>query len=628
MSPEIERDIERVLILADKPVMTRPIPAAVVLDALPAACEIDQSSCRRVRRFLDRYTDTLGLTDASAEVAANTGSTVSLQNERGMSSDSSWKASAHAYWQPSAYAFVSLGGVAYDDEAVASGSLLSLGFEYAQLDIGYREHWLSPFTQQAMLISTQAQTLPSITLSNYSPITRMGLRYEVFLAEMDHSDRIRFGNGFTAGRPRLAGTHLSIEPARGWSLGASRIMQFGGGARGGSSFRDFLEALYDPQEADATLGTSRDNEFGNQAAAWTSRFVFPGSIPFAVYLEYAGEDRAYEGNYRFGDASLSVGINVPQLWRRFDLTYEASEWQNNWYVHGIYRDGPTNDGHVLGHWGADARLFGDRIGAQSHMVQLGWEPRFGGLMQFRARTISNDQFATAGPSPVDYERAYDLAVSYSRAINGSTFGAQILAGQDVFGDGFGRFEAFVRLGEDWAIGGAGGLLESVLRPEGAELFVDAGINANRVLITLNAVSATDSGVRTDTDIAPHFGIGARRKASERSDLGVRAEFDQINDELFFALRALDFRYRLTSSLALSAFLGAARYDVATPAFGYYGGFGVQWREIARRLDLNLDARYADKVVRDKILPNDAPRTVRPDSFYDISSISLYLSYRW
>ncbi|HWS67278.1 MAG TPA: hypothetical protein VN325_31305, partial [Steroidobacteraceae bacterium] len=35
LDPEVERQVERVLILGGKPVMTRPIPAAVVLDALP-----------------------------------------------------------------------------------------------------------------------------------------------------------------------------------------------------------------------------------------------------------------------------------------------------------------------------------------------------------------------------------------------------------------------------------------------------------------------------------------------------------------------------------------------------------------------------------------------------------------
>src|SRR6188472_4759387 len=55
LSPEIERQIERVLILAGKPVMSRPIAAATVLDALPAACERDRALCKRVEGYLRTY---------------------------------------------------------------------------------------------------------------------------------------------------------------------------------------------------------------------------------------------------------------------------------------------------------------------------------------------------------------------------------------------------------------------------------------------------------------------------------------------------------------------------------------------------------------------------------------------
>ncbi len=131
-----------------------------------------------------------------------------------------------------------------------TGSMLSVGFDFAQLDIGYRDHWFSPFTDSAMIISTEARTLPSVTLSNYRPLDALRLRYEVFLAEMEHSDRIRFEDGFTAGKPRLAGLRFSIEPAPGWSLSANRLMQYGGGERGGDSFGDFLDALFKPHQKD------------------------------------------------------------------------------------------------------------------------------------------------------------------------------------------------------------------------------------------------------------------------------------------------------------------------------------------------------------------------------------------
>jgi hypothetical protein len=621
LDPEIERQIERVLILADKPVISRPIAAATVLDALPAACQIDAVLCRSVRRYLERYMGTFGLDHASVEGAVVDGAVVALPNARGMPSDSPWRVSAQAHWQPSDYALLSLGGVAYDGDAIASGSMLSLGFEYAQLDIGFRDHWLSPFSTSAMIISTQAQTLPSITLSNYAPITRLGLQYEVFFAAMEESDRIVFEDGFTTGNPRLAGLRFGIEPAPGWSLSANRLMQYGGGERGGDSFSDFIDALFRPRQSDNSSATlSQDEEFGNQVAAWTSRFIFPGRTPFSVYLEYAGEDTSYDGNFRLGNASLSIGITFPRLWRRFDLSYEASEWQNGWYTHHIYLDGLTNDGHVLGHWGADDRQFDDAVGAQTHMLRLGWEPHFGGLLQLRARSIENQDY-----SAIEYERGYDVALGYSRTFTGFTVGVDMLAGRDVYGESYSRLAGFVRFGDEWA-GGMGAMADSAAeRPAGAELFVDAGANASEVRIRLGDGSPTTT---TDAQVAAHFGLGARRAVSQRSDLGVRIELDEVEQEYLFAVRALDYRYRFRSPLALTGFVGAARYDLATPAYGYYIGVGAQWRDVMRRFDVNLDLKYADKVARDKLLPTDPGTDPRPDSFYDISAAALYLSYRF
>src|ERR1700760_1442898 len=73
LDPELEREVERVLILGDRPVMTRPIPAAMVLDALPKACALDPVLCRRVRRALKVYMQDSALEFASVEGAAVNG---------------------------------------------------------------------------------------------------------------------------------------------------------------------------------------------------------------------------------------------------------------------------------------------------------------------------------------------------------------------------------------------------------------------------------------------------------------------------------------------------------------------------------------------------------------------------
>jgi len=621
LSPEIERQIERVLILADRPVMTRPIAAATVLDALPAACKVDQVLCNRVRKFLQRYTKRVSLDHAAFGFVASDGASTPLPNQRGMDSDDSYQASVHAYAQINDYAIISVGALAFDGEIEPTGSMLSLGLDIAQLDIGYRDHWFSPFTGSSMLISTQAATLPSVTLSNYRPLTRFGFQYELFVAELSNSDRIRFQDRFTSGKPRLAGLHLGIEPAVGWSISANRLLQFGGGERGGRGVGDFVDAFISPRQNDNLSDSlSSDGEFGNQLASITSSFIFPGKVPFAAYVEYAGEDTSFEGDYRLGNAALSLGVHFPQLWQQFDLTFEVSEWQNGWYVSGVYGDGLTNKGNVLGHFGGDRRVFGDGVGAQSQLLRLGWEPGFGGVFEFAARTLRNESY-----SPVSYERAYDFGASYSRALRGYSVGAEFLVGKDVFGESFSRIGGYMRFTDEWSGSSASRAFSEAKRPRGAELFVDAGLNASEVQIR---VDGNRNRIKTGMELAPHFAIGARRQVSERSDFGVRLELDRINDELLLAARVIDYRYRFRNPLALSFFFGAARYDLATPAFGYYLGGGVQWRNLLPGIDLSVDVRYADKVARDKLLPTDPPSMFRPDLFVDISGATVGLSYRW
>jgi hypothetical protein len=636
MSPQMERQIERVLILADKPIMSRPIAAATVLDALPAACRIDKVLCNQVRKYLNRYTRNFNVDHAGVEGASGDASRP-VPNRYGLPNDSAWEVSAGGHWQVHDHVILSVGGVAYEDEANPVGSMLSVGFDFAQLDVGYRPRWYSPFTDSAMLISTEAQTLPSITLSNYRPLTSWGITYEVFLSEMEFSERIAFGASCdltlpaqpdetcTSGDPRLGGMRIGIQPTPGWSLSANRLLQFGGGKRDGSH-TDFLRALWRPREYDNRSDSlTQDQEFGNQLASFTSRFIFPGSTPFAAYLEYAGEDTSYEGNYRLGNSSLSIGVHFPRLWRHFDLTVEASEWQNLWYVNGLYSDGLTDNGVVLGHWGADQRILGDAVGAQTLMARLGWEPSFGGLVQLRARTVENESYGN-----VDYQRGYDLSASYARTLAGFTAGVEFTAGRDTFGDDFSRLAGFVRFGDDWNEGGATGDWEADTgRPRGAELFVDAGVAASEVTIRLGDGSPKQ---KTSMETTPHFGIGARRSVTSHGDLGVRAEIDRIDDHMLLAVRAVDYRYRFAGPLALSVFLGAARYDLATPAYGYYLGGGLQWRDIIPSFDLSLDLRYADKVARDRFPETDTDTSPlddkRPDNFYDITSATLSLSYRW
>ena len=155
----------------------------------------------------------------------------------------------------------------------------------------------------------------------------------------------------------------------------------------------------------------------------------------------------------------------------------------------------------------------------------------------------------------------------------------------------------------------------------ADAFLDVGVHSTRVeadIATFPRVTTTESGL--------HLGAGVRRELTNGS-IGVRAEIEDVDGDLLFAVRALDYRRHLTERLAVSAFLGAARLDLATPAYGYYLGTGVQLKELWPNWSLAIDVRYGDKVARDNLLPSD-PQGGTPDNFYDLTGISVYLSRRF
>jgi len=629
LEPEIESQIERVLILGDKPVMSRPIPAARVLAALPKACAIDAALCHRVQQYLARYTHGSGITHASIEGAVTSGSKVTLPNEYGMSSQSKWQASATAFVQPSDYLIADLGAVSYQGKTDFTGTMLSLGFSYLQLDIGFRPHWFSPMSDSSMLMSTEAATMPSITLSNYEPFTRLGIQYELFLARMSKTDHIFNGTKYDTGNPRLAGVHLGIEPASGWSFGVNRLLQYGGDGRP-SSLKDLFKAFFNPSKYDNTgpdLTTAQS--FGNEEASITTSFLFPGKVPFSVYAEYAGEDTSRGRSYLLGNSALSVGIHFPRLWQRFDLTVEATEWQNQWYNHFIYQDGLVNYGHVIGNWFGDQRLYDpangidDAVGGNSQMVRLGYEPPFGGLFQLRYRTLQNQQYGVA-----HYQRFNDITFGYSRPWNGMQIGGTVETGKDVFGGNYTRVAGFVRY--DDSRGGLGGLLMEDLSGGGsqsdpsAQLFVEAGAHSYSTRIDLTDGADKTNGPRAT---GAHAAIGARRAISQHNDIGTRFEFDSVDGHSLVGVRLLDYRYRLNWPVAVGVFLGAARYDLATPAYGVYYGVGLQWLNVLPGWDIGADVRYYNSIARDHLLPSD-PQTPRPDSFYDFSGGTVSISYHF
>lgn len=610
------RQVSLLFALADQPVMRRPVSLAAVEDAMRRACPRSPRLCEAIEAWLSRYRNQVALTSLGAEVALADDDGVSLPNRQGLRSDAPWEIDAGAHWRLSDHALISAGAIAREGEMLPSGTVLSAGYAFARLDVGFQGRWLSPLHDSAFLQSTQSANLLSASLSNELPITRARLHYEMSVSRLSWSGRIRDGDALTSGHPLLAGLHLSIQPAPGWSLGAARQLQYGGGTRDAGPL-SLLKAFFAPNHYD-NFRTGRPEEFGNQQAAWSSSFVYPGRKPLVVSMEFAGEDTSHGTPGRLGNAAISVGVHAPRLWRNGGLSYEFSEWQNSWYSHHVYGDGLVNRGQVLGHWGAQWRAPGDDVGGRSHALAIQWNLPGGQSLDLRLRRLANQAY-----SQVTYRHATEFVAGFSAPVGGMQAGAQVTTGRDVFGSRYIRVAATARLRQsreqppDTVDGNAD--------VAGASLFLDAGTALTRIRVTRDTQGVP--ALRLPAHFTPHVGVGLRRTAWGRSDLGVRLELDGDGSRTLVAIRALDYRFRVGPNLAVTAFLGAARLENPIPAYGYYAGGGLQWRDLRPRWDINLDFRYGDKLARDDVGP-DGKLQGNNDTFHDVTGLALYLSRRF
>ncbi len=260
------------------------------------------------------------------------------------------------------------------------------------------------------------------------------------------------------------------------------------------------------------------------------------------------------------------------------------------------------------------------------MVRLGWEPWFGGLFEFRYRTLQNQNYG-----PYAYQRFQDLTAGYSRPWKDYTVGVELEGGRDVFGASFSRVSGFLRLNERSS--GLSGLLADSLEgntygtetPRG-EIFVAAGAIEYRLRTDLTSPATRTTGPLRS---GAHFEVGARRFVTDHQDLGTRLEVEDISGHSLIGVRLLDYRWRFNGPFAAGAYLGAARYALATPAYGIYYGLGLQYRNVLPGWDVGVDIRYDDSIARDHLLPSD-PANVGPrnDSFYDLLGALFTISRKF
>jgi len=163
-------------------------------------------------------------------------------------------------------------------------------------------------------------------------------------------------------------------------------------------------------------------------------------------------------------------------------------------------------------------------------------------------------------------------------------------------------------------------------PVRADNYLDVDVG-----IAYSDVSASESspidGDFEDGSAGYHLGVGAyRNKEGSHWVYGVKLEVQDVVGSNLLAVRAIDVGYKVSTKLVVNGFLGAARYDLATPAYGYRVGFGGHYW-FSDRWAVTAEAAYGDALARDKLLPGEDPGN-SPDIFFDIVQLNLYLKFKF
>ncbi len=445
ISPEIEVKIEKLLGLTTNVPLIKPYKASEIQSKLKQIEDSHPLLHSQLSAYLSRYTKRAAVTHLELSVSYNDDTVRALPNQRNIKTDSNYQGSIGAIAYLSPYAYVSIGATYADGEGlINTNSHLGFGYEYAQVELGYREHWYSPFQDSAVLLSTHAVSSPSITISNATPITKWNFRYEVFYSILEEQSGIVLGDEVTPGRPRIAGIHLSATPLDFWTIGVNRTLQFGGGLRD-PSLSDVFQAIFNPAGIDNVgdipdvVANDPNFEFGNQIASFTSKINFTWYTPISFYGEIGGEDTEGESNFKLGNETLSAGLFLPALKENLALRYEFTRWSTAWYVHPLYSEGYSNEGQVLGHFAGGERVFNDDTPSKTHSFNVDWTLKGGHIINASYRIINNET-----SDVFDYFTANEVKLRYSRPTRYGFFGTEVFVGNSVFGDRFGRISAFYR----------------------------------------------------------------------------------------------------------------------------------------------------------------------------------------
>lgn len=432
--PLFELELEKLATIARLPLLTKPYHASTVYMYLNKIKNSHPTLYQRLNAYIKRYKKTQAVTHFSAQISHSFKDDTLLANQRGLRLDDTFKITTASFWQANEHLIFNGGGTFYDGEIIPNNSYVSFGWDVFQVDIGYREHWLSPTQEGALLLSTQAKPALNITISNSELITDWNVKYELSLGRLEKQNGIQFDTSKdpVSGKPNLLSMHLSLQPLKWWTIGFNRTFMFGG--EGSTSLKDVWDAIIDPVSNDNCGGESDlidcSQEFGNQQASISNKFnIAPFDFPLSLTWEYAGEDTKNFSNYQFGNIAQNFGLFVPYLTESLSLNIEYSKFHTAWYIHHIYDEGYSNDKIKMGHWWGSKKAPSDGSGGTAASIRLDWQPSYIDQISVLYKTATIDAPSTSG-----YQRSHELEVKLQKSLQNAFVDISLHVGEDTFGD--------------------------------------------------------------------------------------------------------------------------------------------------------------------------------------------------
>jgi hypothetical protein len=436
----LQNQVDHLFLLTSGNPMKKPYSIASIDRALNQIESTSPSLYQAVNNGLEPYRVNDSISRAGLVARVSVDQEMPIANQRGLSSEEHLQAFAEGSWRPNDYTVVQAGAEyrADADSLVPYNTFVGFSKGNLQLDLGYREHWYSPFSFSSQLISNNAEMGPSITLSTVSPIDRFWqANFELFYTRLDKvKNGIRYLDQWYDGSPHLIGTHLSLSPTESWTLGFNRMLQFGGGPRE-VGITDLFNAFFNPVKHDNSFAKEeRPTEVGDQLASITSSYQLNSRMPIEIYAELAAEDTRDHSNFDLGNQAINFGVFLPKISDKFALRYEFNRFQKGWYTNHFYAFGNTNNGYVFGNYIADQRDFGHDIPVVANKVSLDYAASDSAGWTAFLSTINQQDKSR-------YVVAYEFKLEHRRQLQENPMRLSVTLGSNVYSENYGQLEGAI-----------------------------------------------------------------------------------------------------------------------------------------------------------------------------------------